>query len=212
MPARRHHVKLTVIGEAANQLRHLPPKEPESVPLREAIERLCPEIKAALSSGYSLNDVVELLNSIDDVFTNLSVRTVRKYLDNDRAVGETSQSPSSGRQSRRSGTRPQSHASRTRSSTSSEQQESTGSSGLPSASAISSTLANCTPLEADTASETEKVTGAPVSPLGASTRLPPPSLSEQSRFQVAVSPSCQHEPKGNHNGASIENAAFWEAM
>jgi len=204
MPARRHYVKLTVIGEAANQLRQLPAKEPECVLLREAIERLHPEITAALSNGYSLNDVVELLSSIDDVFTNVSIRTVRKYLDNDGVVGKTSRSPSSDRQSRRFGTRPQRHASRTLSSTPSEHQENAGSSGPPSASAISSASSNCRPLEADAASKANKVTGVPASPLGASTPLRPPSSSEQAHSQTAASPSHRHKP--------YENSVFRETM
>jgi len=66
------------LEEAAKRLTDLDPKEPEAVPIREAVQRLQPQIKAALDKGYSYDDVLTLLSEIDPAFRSVAASTLRK--------------------------------------------------------------------------------------------------------------------------------------
>ncbi|MFD1625097.1 hypothetical protein [Azospirillum griseum] len=73
-------VKISVLEEAAKRLTELDPKVPEAIPIREAVQRLQPQIKASLDKGYSYDDILTLLSKIDAAFGSVAASTLRKYL------------------------------------------------------------------------------------------------------------------------------------
>ena len=54
-------VTVGVIEKARKALEKVPPKEPDSKPVAEALQELKPTIEAAIAKGYSRAEVVQML-------------------------------------------------------------------------------------------------------------------------------------------------------
>lgn len=54
-------VEISAIAAAKKFLEKAPAKEPSTLPLMKALERLKPEIEAALKRGYSREEVIKLM-------------------------------------------------------------------------------------------------------------------------------------------------------
>lgn len=57
----KKEVDISVIEKAKKHFEKLPRKEPETMPLMEALEELKPTIEAAMERGYSRDEVLAML-------------------------------------------------------------------------------------------------------------------------------------------------------
>lgn len=69
-----------VVDAALSEIKNLPPKVPDTISLRTAVDQMKSEIQAALDRGYSLENLYAILQQQSDEFAGLNIKTLRYYL------------------------------------------------------------------------------------------------------------------------------------
>jgi|GEM_PF-4967575 len=73
-------VKRDEIASAIEVLNGLPQKEPDEFSRRAAIEKMFPDIQAALARGYSLLEIFERLQKVVPDFANMKFSSFRTFV------------------------------------------------------------------------------------------------------------------------------------
>lgn len=214
MPARIHYVTIAVVDKAAERLSQLPPKEPENIPISGAIQRLRPKIDAALNNGYSLDDAVEILRDLDEVFTRVSVKTIRRYFDADDVNVSGSRPKTARRRTRNAGARPQPHETGSGPAQSAELPSMSGGTGVDNASAPSPSAAGEVLPSEQNAGAMVDMSAAQASPTVPSLPTTSPASPVPADLQTTApaSPVCVARRSHNGAGTASDNVAFQETM